>query len=114
MVQVVINRTQSGDIVAFTASGHAGYAPRGRDIVCAAVSALTQAAVIGLSRHAGVDATVSIDEDSGRLDCRIDMAAIDPERHIKAQAILETMMTGLVETARSYREHIRVKEVTET
>jgi uncharacterized protein YsxB (DUF464 family) len=37
----------SGDMV-IDVKGHAGYAPHGHDIVCAAVSAILQTAVLGL------------------------------------------------------------------
>lgn len=36
-------------------TGHAGYAPAGQDIVCAAVSALTQTLILGLRQVAGME-----------------------------------------------------------
>jgi uncharacterized protein YsxB (DUF464 family) len=40
-------KMKSGDMV-IDVKGHAGYAPHGQDIVCAAVSAILQTAVLGL------------------------------------------------------------------
>ena len=37
-----------GRLVGFEAKGHSGYAEAGEDIVCAAVSAVMQTAVIGI------------------------------------------------------------------
>lgn len=46
MIKVRVNM-ESGDML-IDVKGHAGYAPHGRDIVCAAVSAILQTAVLGL------------------------------------------------------------------
>lgn len=40
-------KLESGDII-IDVKGHSGYAPHGQDIVCAAVSAILQTAVLGL------------------------------------------------------------------
>ena len=44
-------------MLGFSAKGHAGYADAGEDIVCAAISALTQATEYGLTEviHAPVE-----------------------------------------------------------
>ncbi|MBQ9855288.1 MAG: ribosomal-processing cysteine protease Prp, partial [Clostridia bacterium] len=48
MTKVVFYSDEKGMIWGFEASGHAGYAESGSDIVCAAISALTQATAGGL------------------------------------------------------------------
>lgn len=110
MVRVKVFRETSGRVTGFTASGHAGFATKGSDIVCAAVSVLTQTAVLALPRHAGVTPKVSIDDDSGWLECQLPdtLSAIDGER---AQVILETMVTGISEVAREYSDFVTLKEV---
>lgn len=45
--------------------GHAGYAPRGQDIVCAAVSALTLTLIKGLEQVAGME--IKIRESNGNI-----------------------------------------------
>ena len=47
-------------------TGHAGYAERGKDIVCAGVSMLTQTLAAHMLRHAEED-LVSIDTDNGMM-----------------------------------------------
>ena len=51
MVQVDIFKDKQGMINGYKVSGHAGYAEEGMDIICSAVSALTQAPLLGLERH---------------------------------------------------------------
>lgn len=111
MVSVEVIRASTGEIIEFKAHGHAGYENRGRDIVCAAVSVLTQATANGLTYHAKVNPEIHVDEKSGFLSCRLDPEMLQGEAAIKAQAILETMVTGLVETAKDYSDYIEVKEV---
>lgn len=113
MVRVQVVRGGDGAVIAFSATGHAGYAEHGYDIVCAAVSALSQAAVLGLTQYVGLEPAVEIDDETGFLSCRLEPLPAGDKRQVQAQAILETMVTGLVETARAYPDHIQVKEVSE-
>lgn len=90
----------------FSVRGHAGLAPRGRDIVCAAVSALTQAAVTGLEEHLGLHPRVRV--GGGRLEC--DLAPgeeVDP----RVQAILDTMVLGLRGVAQGQPGCVLIAEV---
>ena len=64
--------------MSFTATGHSGFAAKGEDIVCAAVSAVLQAAVFSLQLICKPEPTVCISD--GNLSC------ILPERYILATA----------------------------
>ncbi|ALV20746.1 ribosomal-processing cysteine protease Prp [Carnobacterium antarcticum] len=61
MIYVTIEKNEQDEIALFNVEGHAGYAPSGRDIVCAAVSALVVATVNGLEvlTDASIDKAVS-------------------------------------------------------
>lgn len=48
MITVTLMRNSSQELVGFSVSGHAGQAPKGQDIVCAAVSVLSLSTVNGL------------------------------------------------------------------
>lgn len=112
MVRVEVYRSASGEVRGFLAAGHAGYAEKGDDIVCAAVSALTQTAVNALEEHAAVKPVVEVDKKSGRLRCELP-AVLDPKQAERAQIILESMVTGLRGIAREYGDYIQLKEVRE-
>ncbi|MFO7319522.1 MAG: ribosomal-processing cysteine protease Prp [Limnochordia bacterium] len=112
MVRVTLHRRrEAGDLVGFDALGHTGYAEHGSDIVCAAVSALTTVTVLGLQARLGLDPYVEVDEESGRLVCRLDPGAVDPGRWQRAQDLLETLALGLREIERDYRGYVAVEEV---
>ena len=48
MIKIDLFKNEKNLIVAYAVNGHADYAEEGKDIVCAAVSVLTQAAINGL------------------------------------------------------------------
>jgi len=83
-------------------TGHAGFARAGKDIVCAAVSALVQTAANGVSAFCGAVAVV---HDDPRGDYRLDIHG----GGVRAQAVLESTIAGLRAIARSYRGYLTVR-----
>lgn len=112
MVEVVLVRDRDGALRGFRAAGHAGFAERGADIVCAAVSALTEVTVLGLQARLGLEPAVEMDEERGLLLCTLDRDGTPPEMWARAQDLLETLALGLGEIAKEYADYIRVREVT--
>lgn len=106
MIEVTLWSDAADRRVGFLVRGHAGYRPRGQDIVCAAVSALTQAAVMGLEEFLSEKPRVEIAE--GRLQCLLPerMSLTDWE---KAEVILGTLELGLEAIAESYKRFVRLK-----
>lgn len=94
----------------FKAQGHTGFADHGEDIVCAAVSVLTQTAVLGIKQVLGIDGQVHIDEKKGLLICLLP-TDLDHESWKQAQFLLEVLHVGLMATAEEYRDYVSVKEV---
>lgn len=96
-----------GRAVALVAKGHAGYAEKGEDIVCAGISALVQALAYGFKSVARSDGFIcSIDEDNARM--LVDWRRSPPE---KTEILVETVIGSLKEIARVYPEHVRILEV---
>lgn len=95
----------------FTAHGHTGFAERGSDIVCAAVSALTTVTVLGLQARLELDPEVHVDEEEGYLHCMLDKERVPSSTWIRAQDLLETLALGLKEIAKEHSRYVRVKEV---
>jgi uncharacterized protein YsxB (DUF464 family) len=50
MITINIKRNDKNEIVKFSLEGHAGFAKSGNDIVCAAVSAITNMIIIGFEK----------------------------------------------------------------
>lgn len=105
MVRVEIFEDDAGRIAAFQVEGHAGFGESGEDLVCAAVSVLTQTAVLGLEHH--LDASPEVEVEKGRLRCQLPVLTIrDMEQ---AEVILRTMYLGLMAIAENYDQYIQVK-----
>lgn len=113
MIKVSVWRDETGNIRRFRAEGHSGYAEYGSDIICSAVSALVQTAVLGLTQVAGLEVDVDVDQAKGLLDCRIlphssRVGESEQLRAVKQSAILETMVIGLSQIASDYQEFVRI------
>lgn len=107
MIVVDLVRDRQGRLGGFSVKGHAGFARRGQDIVCAAVSALTETTALGLAEVAGL--AVEVRAGEGFLACRLP-AGLTPEDRARAELLLETMVLGLREAARQYPAHLEVRE----
>lgn len=105
MITVTVRRNAAGRVDGFQSEGHAEYADYGEDIVCAAVSVLTQTAVLGLTHHAGLE--IEVEQSPGWLQCVLKSGS---EAEGAAAAILETMILGLDAIARQYPAQVRVRE----
>jgi len=84
-------------LVGFEVQGHAGFGPYGQDIVCAGVSAVTQAALLGLQ---------DILKDGVRFQMRPGYLGVTIEpaeaRKPGPRAIMRTLWLGLEAIFRSY------------
>ena len=67
MIKVTIYQSSEGKISGFAVQGHAGYAESGSDIVCAAVSVLTQNTVNSIEEFTEDGFSVDVDEKEGGL-----------------------------------------------
>lgn len=108
MVTVDFFEDETGRLEGFQVDGHTGYAKAGRDIVCAAVSALAQTAVLGLEHY--LPARVESRIASGELICRVKGELSEAEA-LRAATILETLRLGLEATARDYSKYVQLRRV---
>ena len=93
---------RGGRLYGFEAGGHAGYAPSGEDIVCAAVSALTQTALLGLEEVLKVRVDWKVDEKKGAL------SAFVQESTDGTEVVLRTLEAGLTNIAGQYPDLVGI------
>lgn len=107
MTKVVFFEDGDGRLCGFEAAGHARYAESGRDIVCAAISALTQATVLGLEEVACAPVQTRTDEDTGYLRC---MLSGSPKKEAldQAQVLFRTLEKALTAISNDYPGTIRI------
>jgi uncharacterized protein YsxB (DUF464 family) len=113
LIEIKIVRDSKSRIKGYSISGHAGYRRKGKDIVCAAVSALAQGALMGLTEYAGIDPEYKVDEDKGILECRVNLEKLNAQEMLQVQAILECMTLSLKSVQLEYSDYVAVKEVTQ-
>lgn len=99
---------EKGSLVGFTAQGHAGYAPDGRDIVCSAVSALTETAVLGLKERLQLPIGVSVDEKDG-IHCILSKECSGAQV-AQAGIVLDTLLLGLQSIEADYGKYLSIIE----
>ena len=104
---VTFYRRGDGKLVGYRAEGHTGYAAAGEDIVCAAVSALTQTTLNGLKEVLKAPRMYEIDDRSAFLEARLTPEATENQLQ-QAQLLLETLLQGLQAIERSYPRNVRI------
>lgn len=92
---------RDGEYSGFTAQGHAGYAPTGQDIVCAAVSALTQGTISAIGSLTECEAE-EVRSIAGDLGIRIR----SPDRI--TQVLLAGLEIALVQLQNEYQPYVQV------
>ena len=88
MTNVTILKKES-NILGFVVSGHSGYAEFGSDIVCSAISTLSQSAVVGLENVLNLRPIIKIDEKNAYLSCYLPKN-LNNVQFEKAQIVLNT------------------------
>ncbi len=108
MMRIIVIRDAQGHVYGFTVTGHALYARHGKDIICAAVSALTQTAVLGIRNITGIEPVTEV--CTGRLSVRLP-GEISAKKRKDVCLILEVMIAGLKEMAVNYPGFMKIREI---
>jgi len=109
VVTVIFTRDSRQRLSSVLAEGHAGWADRGEDIVCAAVSAILQAARAGLENYAKVD--LKVQERAGKLRLEVPAGRRDDEA---VKAILATAELSIEQIATQNRKHVAYEKRSQT
>ena len=104
---VAFFRRPDGALMGYRSEGHTGYAEAGEDIVCAAVSALTQSTLNGLKNVLKAPVMFDIDDAAAILEARLTPEASEAQVR-QAQLLLETLLQGLQAIERSYPRNVRI------
>lgn len=96
MIQVIVKK-QNENITGFHMEGHSGYAERGSDIICSAISALAINCVNSIEEFTEDEFSVGSDEERGMLDFEL---AAEPSK--ESQLLLDSLIFGIKEISKSY------------
>lgn len=100
MIIIQLERNRGRQFSGFVISGHAEYSEAGSDIVCAAVSALSQTALLGLLHYIPQNVIYHMEEENGFLTVRVEKCCE------VSQVIFHTMVLGLEQIAQQYPSYV--------
>ena len=109
MIQVTIYKNKQDQLKGFCISGHAGYDKRGRDIICASVSALSLNFINSVEKFTEDGFKTECKEEEGLLKFKFQGSVSS-----NSILLLESMIFGIENIRDSYGEkyvNIRFKEV---
>jgi uncharacterized protein len=104
MINVIFKKSND-NIVSFKMSGHAESCKEGYDLVCSAVSAVSQTTLIGFMEVLQLEPLYSIDD--GFLS--VSLQNLNFEEMLECQTLIKTMYMGLKNMELSYGDYIKVK-----
>ncbi len=107
MIKISIKRDMQGFIWQFTVKGHAGFAEKGKDIVCAAVSVTAYTAAGAIEDLAGVMDCYR--EKDGYMKCSIPKNITEQQKQV-VRIILETTAIGFKQIEMNYGDCVSVLE----
>lgn len=107
MIEVDLFFSKQGYLDGFSVQGHAGQGDVGQDIVCAAISAITQTTVIGLSERLKVDVQLTIEH--GLLAVHLP-EGLTAKQEEEADLLIDTMRLGIISTQKEYPDCIEMNE----
>ena len=95
MIRAIIELDEDGNYKGFSCSGHAGFARRGKDVVCASVSVLV------INTANAIEQLTKADFESSQRDNVITFkfGSVPDE---KARLLMDAMIIGLNEIQKSY------------
>ena len=103
MLVVTFTKDSRNRLSSVFAQGHALAGDRGQDVVCAAVSAIVQAARLGLEAYAGID--LEVRQEPGDFWMRWSESQRDDAA---VRAIVTTAELSIEQIASQYPEHVRL------
>lgn len=98
---IIAKYERDGELHNLSVNGHAGYAVKGQDIVCAGVSAIVYALIGWLENNAECTEFVSIDEGSGEV-------VIACEGDDKVATVFYMAAIGIENIQTTYPAHVAI------
>ena len=108
MIRAVLTRFENGDLHSCTLSGHSGFAPAGKDIVCAAASILVRTALDVLNAQSGIELETDI-PGRGELSFTVEKKTETVSGILSYTA--DFLQKGLLSLQSDYPSYISVRTV---
>ena len=109
MTHVSIIKTRNGEYKGFNCIGHSGYADRGEDIVCAAISVLVINTINSIEKFTNAEADIEAHDCTGYISCSFKKPVGGD-----AALLINSMTLGLMQIKEQYGTKyidVKIKEV---
>ena len=97
-------------MVSFEMQGHSGYAPRGEDIVCAALTSAVRLTECAVNDVLGLEAPVKVRDKDASISLKLPNG-LGQTNEKTCQTLLAALLVHCVQLAEEYPENISVMEV---
>lgn len=112
MIHITICEDPDGYIYSFSATGHAGYADAGSDIICAAVTALATTAIGSLQELAGFDPDHVLEDGCIEMTLPAQTGLSEQQRQT-VMVLMNSLVIGCRQIKASYgKRYIRIRTET--
>ena len=111
MIKIKLFSDPLGNIMQYDIKGHANFAPLGEDIVCAAISVLSQTTLMGLVEILQLkrkEIFYKIDDSTGYLNVELKKLK-DEERFKNSQILLQTFKLGIESIPENYPGNVKIE-----
>ena len=98
------------NIVSVKVFGHSGYAEAGNDIVCASISSLAEALIVGIVEVLNINAKYQIVEEEASLEISLP-EGLNEEDLERSQILFKTFEKSIKAVAKEYPKYIKIKEI---
>ena len=102
--------SEGGRLTGFDMKGHSGYAPRGEDVVCAALTSAVRLTECAVNDVLGLEASVKVREKDASISLKIP-GGLGQANEKVCQTLLAALLVHCVQLAEEYPENISVMEV---
>lgn len=104
MINITVYRDEKNFIYKMTIEGHADFAQRGQDIVCAGISSLSQSVLLALINHLKYDVDYKVDDGYLFFEMKSKTTEI-------SEAVMAVPYYGFLEIAKKYPEYVNLSNI---
>lgn len=108
MTKVLLFRSAEGRACGFSVSGHSGLAPEGSDILCAAISSMSQLVINTLTEDFSAEAEITVNERKAELSVKL--VRVPKEYEAAAEGLLHGYLRELQTLREAYPKHLSLGE----
>lgn len=110
MIQIVVYKNSDKKYIGLKAAGHAGFARRGKDIVCAAISALITGTINSIEAFTEEELRLKTDDSKALMAFKFKEPAGE-----RAELLMDSLVLGIQGIEENYYNkgyvHLTIKEV---